>query len=45
MRIKGKTRLRFIEVKGRKQGADTITVTKNEILTALGFSSKAIRSK
>ena len=28
-------RLRFIEVKGRVAGADTITVTKNEILTAL----------
>ena len=28
-------RLRFIEVKGRIAGADTITVTKNEILTSL----------
>ncbi|UZX16389.1 helicase-related protein [Thermus sp. PS18] len=28
-------RLRFIEVKGRVSGADTITVTRNEILTAL----------
>lgn len=27
--------LRFIEVKGRRKGADTITVSKNEILTAL----------
>jgi len=27
--------LRFIEVKGRVAGADTITVTKNEILTSL----------
>ena len=27
--------LRFIEVKGRVKGAETITVTKNEILTAL----------
>lgn len=27
--------LRFIEVKGRAKGADTITVTKNEILTGL----------
>jgi hypothetical protein len=27
--------LRFIEVKGRIEGADTVTVTKNEILTAL----------
>ena len=26
--------LRFIEVKGRTQGADTVTVSKNEILTA-----------
>ncbi len=28
-------RLRFIEVKGRITGADTVTVTKNEILTSL----------
>lgn len=28
-------RLRFIEVKGRVAGADTVTVTRNEILTAL----------
>jgi hypothetical protein len=28
-------RLRFIEVKGRVAGAETVTVTKNEILTAL----------
>jgi SNF2 family DNA or RNA helicase len=28
-------RLRFIEVKGRVKGAKTVTVTKNEILTAL----------
>jgi hypothetical protein len=28
-------KLRFIEVKGRVAGADTVTVTKNEILTAL----------
>ncbi|NBD33763.1 MAG: DUF3883 domain-containing protein [Cyanobacteria bacterium] len=27
--------LRFLEVKGRIEGADTVTVTKNEILTAL----------
>ncbi len=27
--------LRFIEVKGRADGADTVTVTRNEILTAL----------
>jgi len=28
-------RLRFLEVKGRVAGADTVTVTKNEILTSL----------
>jgi len=28
-------RLRFIEVKGRRKGADTVTITYNEILTAL----------
>jgi hypothetical protein len=27
--------LRFIEVKGRANGADTVTVTRNEIITAL----------
>ena len=31
----GTGRLRFIEVKGRVAGADTITVTKNEILYSL----------
>ena len=31
----GRQRLRFIEVKGRVTGADTVTCTKNEILTAL----------
>ncbi|MDL2317425.1 DUF3883 domain-containing protein, partial [Desulfovibrio sp. OttesenSCG-928-A18] len=31
----GQSRLRFIEVKGRIYGADTVTITKNEILTAL----------
>ncbi len=30
-----KGRLRFIEVKGRVQGATTVTITKNEILAAL----------
>ncbi len=30
-----KETLRFIEVKGRVEGADTVTVTRNEILTAL----------
>ena len=33
-RIPGTGRLRFIEVKGRVEGADTVTVTKNEILAA-----------
>jgi len=31
----GDGRLRFIEVKGRHAGAETVTVTRNEILTAL----------
>ncbi|MCX6028857.1 MAG: DUF3883 domain-containing protein [Chloroflexi bacterium] len=31
----GNDRLRFIEVKGRISGAETVTITKNEILTAL----------
>jgi hypothetical protein len=31
-RVSGTGRLRFLEVKGRVSGADTITVTKNEIL-------------
>jgi hypothetical protein len=34
-RIPGSGRLRFIEVKGRAAGAQTITVTKNEILYSL----------
>ncbi|GIX32362.1 MAG: RNA helicase [Lysobacterales bacterium] len=34
-RIPGTGRLRFLEVKGRVAGAETITVTKNEILTSL----------
>ena len=34
-RITGTGKLRFIEVKGRAVGAATVTVTKNEILTAL----------
>ncbi len=34
-RIPGTGKLRFIEVKGRAKGADTVTITKNEILTAL----------
>ncbi|MFS8866291.1 helicase-related protein [Synechococcus sp. H55.9] len=32
---RGREGLRFIEVKGRVEGAETVTVTKNEILTAL----------
>jgi hypothetical protein len=34
-RVPGTGRLRFIEVKGRAAGAETVTVTKNEILTSL----------
>lgn len=34
-RIPGTGRLRFIEVKGRIEDARTVTVTKNEIITAL----------
>jgi hypothetical protein len=34
-RVPGTGRLRFIEVKGRASGADTITVTRNEILYSL----------
>ena len=34
-REKGAGRLRFLEVKGRVEGAATVTVTRNEILTAL----------
>src|SRR5690606_1526116 len=34
-RTKDGSTLRFIEVKGRTKGSTTITVTKNEILTAL----------
>jgi superfamily II DNA or RNA helicase len=34
-RVPGSGRLRFIEVKGRVAGAETITVTKNEILYSL----------
>jgi hypothetical protein len=34
-RVPGTGKLRFIEVKGRASGADTVTLTKNEILTAL----------
>jgi hypothetical protein len=34
-RVPGTGKLRFIEVKGRVSGAETITVTKNEILYSL----------
>jgi hypothetical protein len=34
-KIPGTGQLRFIEVKGRVSGAKTVTITKNEILTAL----------
>ena len=33
--IPGTGRLRFIEVKGRVKGADTVTISRNEILTGL----------
>jgi hypothetical protein len=33
-KIPGTGKLRFIEVKGRAKGGDTVTITKNEILTA-----------
>jgi superfamily II DNA or RNA helicase len=33
--VPGTGKLRFIEVKGRATGAETVTLTKNEILTAL----------
>jgi hypothetical protein len=34
-RVQGTGKLRFLEVKGRVTGAQTVTVTKNEILTSL----------
>ena len=34
-KVPGTGKLRFIEVKGRAEGATTVTVTKNEILTSL----------
>lgn len=34
-RVPTEGRLRFLEVKGRIQGATSVTVTRNEILTAL----------
>lgn len=41
-RVPGSGRLRFIEVKGRLAGAETVTVTKNEILTALNTAENFI---
>ena len=35
LRVEATASLRFIEVKGRAKGSDSVTVTKNEILTAL----------
>ena len=35
LRCENASALRFIEVKGRQKGATTVTVSKNEILTAL----------
>ena len=35
-------RLRFIEVKGRRSGADTVTVTRNEILCALNVPEQFV---
>ena len=35
-------RLRFIEVKGRRAGADTVTLTRNEILTAINSAGQWI---
>jgi len=35
-------RLRFIEVKGRRTGADTVTVTRNEILTGVNAPEQYI---
>ena len=34
-KVPGTGKLRFLEVKGRESGADTISVTRNEVLTAL----------
>jgi hypothetical protein len=35
-------RLRFIEVKGRRAGADTVTLTRNELLTAINSPEQFI---
>jgi hypothetical protein len=34
--------MRFIEVKGRRAGADTVTITRNEVLTALNMPDRFI---
>ena len=34
--------IRFIEVKGRRAGAETVTITRNEILTALNAQEQFI---
>ena len=36
------SRLRFIEVKGRRAGADTVTVTRNEVLTGINSPEQYI---
>jgi hypothetical protein len=41
-RIPGTGRLRFIEVKGRIEGAQTVTVTRNEILYSLNMPEEFI---
>lgn len=43
-RVPGTGRLRFLEVKGRVSGADTITVTRNEILYSLNKPDDFIRA-
>ena len=44
-RVPGTGRLRFIEVKGRVTGADTVTVTKNEILYSASTSRRTSSSR
>ncbi len=41
-RVSGTGELRFIEVKGRVSGADTVTITRNEILYSLNNPDKFI---
>jgi hypothetical protein len=38
--VPGTGKLRFLEVKGRVSGAETITVTRNEILYSLNKPAK-----